>query len=59
MDLAYEKSLLMIKTLGIRLTRKQYNTLAVRFGLLSSETLQYMSKSSFNYIIKEMTKSSV
>lgn len=59
MDLAYEKSLLMIKTLGIRLTRKQYNILAVRFGLLSPTTLQYISKCSFNYIVKEMIKSSV
>ena len=56
MDLAYEKSLLMIKFLGIKLTKKQYNKLAVRFDLLSSESLQYITKNNFNYIIKKNIK---
>lgn len=54
MDNAYNKSLLMISLLGIKLTKKQYNQLAVRFNLLSADTLQYMSKKNFNYLIKKM-----
>ena len=54
---AYEKSLQMIKSLGIRLTKKQYNQLAVRFNLLSADTLQYISKRSFNNIIIEQISS--
>lgn len=57
MEKAYEKSLQMIKSLGIRLTKKQYNQLAVRFNLLSADTLQYISKRSFNYIIREQISS--
>lgn len=53
MDNAYNKSLLMISLLGIKLTRKQYNQLAVRFDLLSADTLQYISKKNLNYLIKK------
>ena len=56
MDKAYEKSLLMIKTLGIKLTKKQYNQLAVRFNLLSADSLQYISKNNFNFLIKKTIK---
>lgn len=57
MNEAYEKSLLMIKLLGIRLTRKQYNQLAVRFNLLSADTLQYISRNNFDFLIKKTISS--
>lgn len=57
MNEAYEKSLLMIKLLGIKLTKKQYNQLAIRFNLLSADTLQYISQNNFNYLIKKTTSS--
>lgn len=53
----YIKSLQMIKFLGIRITRKQYNQLAKKFNLLSSTSLQYMSQKSFNYLIKNTISS--
>ena len=53
----YEKSLLMIKVLGIKLTRKQYNQLAVRFILLSADSLQYISENNFNFLIKKTISS--
>ena len=56
MDKAYEKSLLMIKVLGIKLTKKQYNQLAVIFNLLSADSLQYISKNNFNFLIKKTIK---
>lgn len=52
MDKVYNKSLQMISLLGIKLTKKQYNQLAVRFNLLSADTLQYISKKNLNYLIK-------
>lgn len=56
MDKAYNKSLQMIKYLGIKLTKKQYNQLAMRFNLLSAESLQYMSQSNFNFLVKKTIK---
>ena len=56
MNEAYEKSLLRIKVLGIKLTKKQYNQLAVRFNLLSADSLQYISKNNFNFLIKKTIK---
>ena len=53
MDKAYENSLQMIKDLGIKLTKKQYNQLAVRFNLLSADTLQYISRNNFDFLIKK------
>ena len=53
MDKAYEKSLLMIKALGIKLTKKQYNQLAVRFNLLSADSLQYISQNNFDFLVKK------
>lgn len=50
---AYNNSLLMIKALGIKLTRKQYNQLAVRFNLLSADSLQYISRNNFDFLIKK------
>ena len=58
MDKAYENSLLMIKILGIRLTRKQYTELAKRFNLLSIQSLQFMSKKSYESIMKEIQRES-
>lgn len=57
MNEAYEKSLQMINYLGIKLTKKQYNQLAIRFNLLSADTLQYMSKKNFNYLMKRTISS--
>ena len=54
MNKAYNNSLLMIKILGIRLTRKQYTELAKRFNLLSIQSLQFMSKKSYESIMKEI-----
>ena len=56
MDKAYENSLLMIKILGIKLTRKQYTELAKRFNLLSIQSLQFMSKRSYESIMRAILK---
>ena len=56
MNEAYEKSLLMIKDLGIKLTKKQYNQLAVRFNLLSADTLQYITKNNFDFLVRKTIK---
>lgn len=58
MNEAYNNSLLMIKILGIKLTRKQYTELAKRFNLLSIQSLQFMSKRSYESIIKEIQRES-
>lgn len=58
MNEAYNNSLLMIRLFGIRLTRKQYTELAKRFNLLSIQSLQFMSKRSYESIIKEIQKES-
>lgn len=57
MNEAYENSLQMIKTLGIKLTKKQYNQLAVRFNLLSADTLQYISRNNFDFLMKKTISS--
>ena len=57
MNEAYEKSLLMIKVLGIKLTKKQYNHLAVRFDLLSADSLQYISQNNFDFLVKKTISS--
>ena len=57
MNEAYEKSLLMIKVLGIKLTKKQYNKLAVRFNLLSADSLQYISQNNFDFLVKKTISS--
>ena len=57
MNEAYEKSLLMIKTLGIKLTKKQYNKLAVRFNLLSADSLQYISQNNFDFLVRKTISS--
>lgn len=57
MNEAYEKSLLMIKMLGIKLTKKQYNQLAVRFDLLSADSLQYISQNNFDFLVKKTISS--
>lgn len=57
MNEAYENSLQMIKDLGIKLTKKQYNQLAVRFNLLSADTLQYISRNNFDFLIKKTISS--
>lgn len=57
MNEAYNKSLQMIKSLGIKLTKKQYNQLAIRFNLLSADTLQYISRNNFNFLVKKTISS--
>ena len=57
MNEAYEKSLQMIKILGIKLTRKQYNQLAQRFNLLSADSLQYISRNNFDFLVKKTISS--
>ena len=57
MDKAYENSLQMIKALGIKLTKKQYNQLAVRFNLLSADRLQYISQNNFDFLMKKTISS--
>lgn len=57
MNEAYNNSLLMIKLLGIKLTRKQYNQLAVRFNLLSADTLQYISRNNFDFLVRKTISS--
>ena len=56
MNQAYEKSLQMMKYLKIRLTRKQYTELAKRFNLLSIQSLQFISKRSYESILTEILK---
>ena len=57
MNEAYEKSLLMIKALGIKLTKKQYNQLAVKFNLLSADSLQYISQNNFDFLVRKTISS--
>ena len=57
MDKAYENSLQMIKVLGIKLTKKQYNQLAVRFNLLSADSLQYISQNNFEFLVRKTISS--
>lgn len=57
MNEAYNKSLLMIKILGIKLTKKQYNKLAVRFDLLSADSLQYISQNNFDFLVRKTISS--
>ena len=57
MNEAYNNSLLMIKILGIRLTKKQYNQLAVRFNLLSADSLQYITQNNFDFLVKKTISS--
>ena len=57
MNEAYNKSLLMIKTLGIKLTKKQYNQLAVRFNLLSADSLQYITQNNFDFLVRKTISS--
>ena len=57
MEENYEKSLQMIKTLGIKLTKKQYNQLAQRFNLLSADSLQYILRNNFDFLVKKTISS--
>ena len=56
MNEAYNKSLQMIKYLKIRLTRKQYKELAKSFNLLSIPSLQFISKRSYESIMRAILK---
>ena len=50
---SYERAIHMIRLLNIELTKKQYNKLAQKFNLLCSESLEYISKKSFEEIMLE------
>ena len=52
----YEKSLQKIKEKNIR-TLKEYTELAKKEGLLSAESLKYITKKEFNELIKEVKAS--
>lgn len=54
MEVQYKKSLQMIKLLGIELSKEQYNKLAKRFDLLSSESMSYISQKEFEELVKEV-----
>ena len=53
---AYLNTLKMLKYLKIRLTRKQYTELAKRFNLLSIQSMQYISKQSYEKIIHDAVR---
>lgn len=59
MEKQYLKSLQAIKyfkrnLLRKRLTKKQYDKLAQKYNLLSHTSLQYISKCSFNILVKRI-----
>lgn len=49
----YEKSLQRIKEIGRKLTEAEWNEIAMRENCLSSESLQYISGTSFNELCIE------
>lgn len=51
---AYNKSLQMIKLLGIEVSKEQYNKLAEKFDLLSSESMSYISQKEFEELVREV-----
>ena len=52
----YEKSLQKIKELGIVLTKSQYNKIAKKYKLLSSESMEYISQIDFRTLINKTVK---
>ena len=46
----------MIKELGIVLTKSQYNKLAKKYNLLSSESMEYISQCDFRTLVKNTLK---
>lgn len=52
----YIKSLQKIKELPRILTETEYNKIAMEEGLLSSESLKFISKKSFRELCKEARK---
>ena len=49
---AFEKSLHMIKVLGVK-SEKEYNSLLKDYALLSSESMKYIAQTrNFDYMIK-------
>lgn len=52
----YMKSLQKIKELPRILNEKEYNKLAMEEGLLSSESLKFISKKKFRQLCKEVRK---
>lgn len=49
----YKEAILMIRLLNIELTKEQYNKLAKKFNLLCSDSLEYISKKTFEEVITE------
>ena len=52
----YMKSLQKIKELPRILNEKEYNKLAMEEGLLSSESLKFISKKKFKQLCKEVRR---
>ena len=52
----YMKSLQKIKELPRLISEKEYNKLAMEEGLLSSESLKFISKKNFSQLCREIRK---
>ena len=55
----YEKSIQAIKEASKQMSISEYNQLAKEKGLLSSESLKYISKKSFIALCKEVRKKQI
>ena len=57
LDIAYYRTIEKMQNMNKVMTKKQYNRYAVENDLLSSTTLQYIRKSSFEALIRKIVKS--
>ena len=56
MNEAYEKSLQIIKESNEKLTKKEYTKLAKKYNLLNVVSLEYISRKSFERLVKELIR---
>ena len=56
MNEAYEKSLQIIKESNEKLTKKEYTKLAKQCNLLNVVSLEYISRKSFEQLVKELIR---
>lgn len=56
MNEAYEKSLQIIKESNEKLTKKEYTKLAKQYNLLNVVSLEYISRKSFEQLVKELRR---
>lgn len=56
MNEAYEKSLQIIKESNEKLTKKEYTKLAKQYNLLNVVSLEYISRKSFERLVKELIR---